>query len=184
MAIETSLPNPNDPKTDSYHTATQEAVLLREVLRRNRTIPGVEETAVSDRAAIPLGHSQNDRRMTPLLREGQQVQSSQPPLIDTFIVSPEYFHLLGMTLLRGRLFVDQDLQDTPSIAVINQAAARTYWPGKDGKGEDPVGKRVRLRAEKPDWTTIVGVIADARTESLADASIPQVYLDIYQRPAR
>jgi predicted permease len=181
MAIETSLPNPNDPNTDIYRTATQEGVLLREVLRRNRTIPGVEETAVSDRAAIPLGHGQSDRRMTPLIREGLEAQSSQPPLIDTLIVSPEYFHLLDMTLLRGRLFVDQDLEDTPLTAVINEAAARTYWPN-----ENPVGKRVDLgdhsgRA-KPDWTTIVGVIADARTESLADASIPQMYLDIYQRP--
>jgi predicted permease len=178
-AIETTLPNPNDPKTDIYHTATQEAVLLREVLRRNRTIPGVEETAVSDRAALPLGHGQNDLRQQPLIREGQDVQSSQPPLIDTSIVSPEYFRVLGMTLLRGRLFVEQDLEDTPSIAVINQAAARTYWPK-----QDPVGKRVRLSADKPDWTTIVGIIADARTESLADAGIPQVYLDIYQRPAK
>jgi predicted permease len=188
VAIETSLPNPNDPNTDIYHTATQEAVLLREVLRRNRTIPGVEETAVSDRAAIPLGHSQGDRRAAPLFREGQEVQSSQPPVIDTLTVSPEYFHLLGMTLLRGRLFADQDVEDTPLIAVINQAAARMYWPGKDGKGEDPVGKRVhllgRLGRARPEWTTIVGVIADARTESLADAGTPQIYLDIYQRPAK
>ena len=184
MAIETWLPFPNDPKTDIYSTATQESVLLREVLRRNRTLPGVEETAVGDRSALPLGHVKDDLSLLPLIREDQDVQSSQPPLINTSIVSPEYFHLLGMTLLRGRLFVDQDLEDTPSIAVINQAAARTYWPGKDGKGEDPVGKRVRLRAAKPDWTTIVGVIADARTESLADAGIPQVYLDIYQSPAR
>jgi predicted permease len=183
-AIETSLPVPNDPKTDIYRTATQEAMFLREVLRRNRTIPGVEETAASDRAAIPLGHGQSDRRMTPLFREGQEERSSQPPLIDTVTVSPEYFHLLGMTLSRGRLFVDQDLEDTPSVAVINQAAARMYWPGKDGKGEDPVGKRVRLGAKKPDWTTIVGVIDDARTESLADAGIPQMYVDIYQRPAK
>src|SRR5271168_4344304 len=179
MAIETSLPNPNDPKTDKYGTATQEAVFLREALRRIRTLPGVEETAVSDRAALPLGHGQIDLRQRPLIREGQDVQSSQPPLIDTSIVSPEYFHVLGMTLLRGRLFVDQDLEDTPSIAVINQAAARTYWPN-----QDPVGKRARLERRKPVWTTIVGVIADARTESLADAGIPQVYLDIYQRPAK
>jgi predicted permease len=179
MAIETWLPFPNDPKTDIYSTATQESLLLREVLRRNRTLPGVEETAVGDRAALPLGHGKDDLNMFPLVREGQDVESSQPPLIDTSIVSPEYFHLLGMTLLRGRLFVDQDLEATPSIAVINQAAMRTYWPG-----QDPVGKRVRLRAAKPDWTTIVGVIADARTESLADAGIPQVYLDIYQRPAK
>ena len=179
ITIETWLPFPNDPKTDIYSTATQEAVLLREVLRRNRTLPGVEETAVGDRAALPLGHGKDDLNMFPLIREGLADQSSQSPLIDTSIVSPEYFHLLGMTLLRGRLFVDQDLEDTPSIAVINQAAALTYWPN-----QDPVGKRVRLRAAKPDWTTIVGVIADARTESLADAGIPQVYLDIYQRSAK
>ena len=176
MAIETWLPFPNDPKANIYSTPTQQAVMLREVLRRDRTLPGVEETAVGDVAALPLGHVKDDRNMFPLIREGQDVQSSQPPLIDTSLVSPEYFHLLGMTLLRGRLFVDQDLEATPSIAVINQAAARTYWPN-----QDPVGKRVRLSASKPDWTTIVGVIADARTESLADAAIPQVYLDIYQR---
>jgi putative ABC transport system permease protein len=176
-AIETSLPVPNDPKTDIYRTATQEAVFLREALGRIRAIPGVQETAVSDRAVIPVGHGQSDRRMVPLVREGREVQSSQPPLIDTLIVSPEYFHLLGMKLLRGRLFVDQDLEATPSIAVINQAAARTWWPD-----QDPVGRRLRLEADKPDWTTIVGVIADAHTESLADAGIPQMYLDIYQRP--
>jgi predicted permease len=181
MAIETTLPNPNDPKTDIYHTATQESVFLREALRRIRTLPGVEETAVSDRAALPLGHGESDLRLRALIREGQDVEGSQPPLINTSIVSPEYFHLLGMTLLRGRLFVDQDLEDTPSIAVINQAAARTYWPN-----QDPVGKHVniRFRVAKPDWTTIVGVIADARTESLADAGTPQIYLDIYQRPAK
>jgi putative ABC transport system permease protein len=184
MAIETWLPVPNDPKTDIYSNATQEAVLLREVLRRNRTLPGVEETAVGDRAALPLGHGKDDLNMFPLIREGQEAQSIQPPLIDTSIVSPEYFHVLGITLLRGRLFADQDLEDTPLVAVINQAAARMYWPGKDGKGEDPVGKRVRLTASKPEWTTVVGVIADARTESLTDAAIPQVYLDIYQRPAK
>jgi predicted permease len=188
MAIETSLPNPNDPKTDIYRTGTQEAVFLREAQRRIRTIPGVEETAVSERTAIPLGHGQNDRRIIPLLREGQAEQSKQPPLIDTSMVSPEYFHVLGMTLVRGRLFAGQDLEVTPLVAVINQAAARKYWPGKDGAGEDPVGKRVhvlgRLGRLRPDWTTIVGVIADARTESLTDAGTPQIYLDIYQRPAK
>jgi hypothetical protein len=53
MAIETTLPNPNDPNTDIYRTATQESVFLREALRRMRTLPGVEQTAVSDRAAFP-----------------------------------------------------------------------------------------------------------------------------------
>ena len=186
MAIETTLPNPNDPNTDIYRTATQESLFLHEAFRRIRMLPGVEETAVSDRAALPLGHGREDLRPRPLIREGLDAQKSQPPLVNTSIVSPEYFHLLGMTLLRGRLFVDQDLEDTPSVAVINQAAARMYWSGKDGKGDDSVGKRIMVpsRVAKPGWTTIVGVLADARTESLADAGVPQIYFDINQRPAK
>ncbi len=67
------------------------------------------------------------------------------------------------------------------------AAAHTYWPN-----QNPLGKRVRLHLDtrglvssaKPPWTTIIGVIADARTESLADAAIPQIYRSVYQRPAK
>jgi putative ABC transport system permease protein len=185
MAIQTWLPGPNDPTADIYQTATQESVLLREILRRGRTLPGVEEAAIGDEAALPLGHSHPSA--LPLIREGVETMDNEAPVIDSPIVSPEYFHLLGTPLLRGRLFRDQDLEDTPQVAVINQAAARTYWPN-----QDPLGKRVRLRLDtrgllssaKPAWTTIVGVIADARTESLADAAIPQIYRSVYQRPAK
>jgi len=185
MAIQTWLPGPNDPSQDIYRTATQESVLLREMLRRSRTLPGVEEASIGDVAALPLGHSHPSQ--LPLIREGIETMDNQAPVIDGPIVSPEYFHLLGMPLLRGRLFSDQDLEATPQVAVINQAAARTYWPN-----QDPLGKRVRLRLDsreplssaKPAWTTIVGVIADARTESLADLAIPQIYRSVYQRPAK
>jgi predicted permease len=189
MAIQTWLPGPNDPSADIYRTATQESVLLREILRRSRTLPGVEEAAVGDVAALPLGHSHPSQ--LPLIREGLNTDygtmDNEAPQIDGPIVSPEYFHLLGMPLLRGRLFSDHDLEDTPQVAVINQAAARTYWPN-----QDPLGKRVRLRLDsreplssaKPAWTMIVGVIADARTESLADAAVPQIYRSVYQHPAK
>ncbi|HZD46578.1 MAG TPA: ABC transporter permease [Acidobacteriaceae bacterium] len=185
MAIQTWLPGPNDPSADIYRTATQESVLLREILRRSRTLPGVEEAGIGDVAALPLGHSHPSQ--LPLIREGIETMDNQAPVIDGSIVSPEYFHLLGMPLERGRLFSDQDLEDTPQVAVINQAAARTYWPN-----QDPLGKRVRLHLDsrqplssaKPAWTTIVGVIADARTESLADLATPQIYRSVYQRPAK
>jgi len=132
-----------------------------------------------------LGRTFNPHDATP--GYNLEVVINEAPVIDSPIVSPEYFHLLGMPLLRGRLFSDQDLEDTPQVAVINQAAARSYWPN-----QDPLGKRVRLRlatrgllsSAKPAWTTIVGVIADARTESLADAVIPQIYRSVYQRPAK
>src|SRR4029077_17022706 len=98
-----------------------------------------------------------------------------------------YFHLLGIPLLRGRRFSDEDVEVTPRVAVINQTAARTWWPN-----QDPLGKRVRLRlnsrevlsSAEPPWTTIVGVIGDARTESLADAALPTVYRHVSQPPAK
>jgi predicted permease len=181
MAIQTWLPGPNDPTMDPYRTAKQESVLLREILRRSRSLPGVEEVAIGDVDALPLGHSFPTR--VPLVREGIETMDNQAPVIDGPIVSPEYFHLLGMPLLRGRLFTDQDLEDTPQVAIINQVAARTYWPN-----QDPIGKRVLLRLDtrglvdssKPAWTVVVGVIADARTESLADSAIPQIYRSSYQ----
>jgi putative ABC transport system permease protein len=138
-------------------------------------------------AAVPLGHVHDDLQSLPLIREGLETRANQASLIGGSIVSPEYFHLLGMPLRSGRLFSDQDLEDTPQVAVINQAAAHTYWPG-----QYPVGKHVRLHRDtrglvsssQPVWTTIIGVIADARTESLADAAIPQIYRSVYQRPAK
>jgi predicted permease len=185
IAVQTWLPGPNDPSADIYRTATQESVLVREILRRSRTLPGVEEAGIGDVAALPLGHSHPSP--LPLIREGIETMDNEAPVIDGPIVSPEYFHLLGMPLLRGRLFSDQDLEDTPQVAVINQAAARTFWPN-----QDPLGKRVRLHLDsraplssaKPAWTIIVGVIADARTESLADSAIPQIYRSVYQLPAK
>lgn len=185
MAIQTWLPGPNNPSEDIYQTATKESVLLREILRRSRALSGVEEAAVADVAALPLGHSRPSQ--LPLIREGVETMDNQAPRINSPIVSPEYFHLLGMPLLRGRFFNDQDLEDTPQVAVINQAAARTYWPN-----QDPLGKRVRLHLDAreplscatPAWTTIIGVIADARTESLADVAVPQLYRSVYQHPAK
>ena len=182
MAVHTWLPGPNDPTKDPYQTAAQESVLLREILRRAETLPGTEEAAIGDESALPLGHSLPTR--LPLIREGIETRDNQAPLITSPIVSPEYFRLLGMPLERGRLFNDGDLDSAPQVAVINQAASRTYWPE-----QDPVGKRVRLHLDTrglagpsaPVWTTIVGVIDDARTESLAEPAVPQIYRCSYQQ---
>jgi putative ABC transport system permease protein len=137
MSVQTWLPGPNDPSMDVYRTATQESVLVREILRRGRTLPGAEEVAVGDLSSLPLGHGPGALNPMPIIREGFETKQIQAPLIDNSIVSPEYFHLLGMPLLRGRLFNDRDLEDAPRVAVINQAAARTFWPD-----QDPIGKRV------------------------------------------
>lgn len=184
MAARLWLPVPNDPQTDVYRTAAQEGAFLHEVLRRARTLPGVQEAAVGNLAAIPLGHDLAGQNRAPAVLEGQDARDSQTLLLHRTLVTPEYQHLLGLTLLRGRFFDEHDNDHAPPVAVINQTFARTYYPHAD-----PLGRRLRLQA--PDdpaslaWTaTVIGVLADARTESLADAAEPQFYLSLYQRPTK
>jgi predicted permease len=172
MAIQLWLPVPNDPKTDIYGSAAQEAPFLRELLRRGRNLPGVQEVALGLDASIPLNH---DRNLSPLILEGREIQGKQPPLVERSDVTPGYFHLLEIALLRGRLFSDFDNEKAPQVAVINQAMARTYWPNRD-----PLGKRLKVKPSSTSWITVIGVIANARTESLADANVPQIYLSMYQ----
>ena len=180
MSVQLWLPSPNDPKTDIYGTAAEEAVFARELLRRSRLLPGVQEAALGSEPSIPLHH---DGNRSALIVEGRQTQSKQPPLVERSEVTPEYFHLLEIPALRGRLFNDGDDENAPLVAVINQAMAETYW-----RGENPLGKRLRLGHGRlgvglppsKTWITIVGVIADARTESLANPSVPQIYLSLYQ----
>jgi putative ABC transport system permease protein len=182
MTVQTWLPVPNDPKTDIYRTATQEAVLLREMLRRTRTLPGVEQVAVGNLASLPLWHNRLDVNFAPLIREStsesREPSARQSPVIDMAAVSPEYFSLLGMTLQRGRLFNDQDLENTPPVALINEAAAQAYWPN-----QNPIGRRFKLGSPAKRSITIIGVMANARTESLADSPLPLIYFSVYQHRA-
>jgi predicted permease len=175
MAVRTWLPVPNDPAADVYGSAAQEAPFLREILRRSRTLPGVEEVAIGDLAAIPLGHSWRDLNPFPMMLEDREAQTSQTPLINRSTVTPEYFRLLGMTLLHGRFFSESDNETAPPVAVINEALARTYWPNGEA-----LGQRIKRPTDSA-WTTVIGVVADARTESLAAAIVPQLYLSLYQR---
>jgi predicted permease len=180
VAVRTRIPAPNFPQNDLYRTTAMEAPFLREVLRRAKTLPGVEEAAIGDPAAVPLDESLRDLKR---ISEGQfffvlavrDGQSDRAAVAERSSVTPEYFHLLGLRLLSGRLFNDLDTESTPQVAIVNEAFARTVWPGQDA-----VGKRFRsTRAESP-WITVVGIMANARTESLADAAVPKIYLNLYQ----
>ncbi|HEY2103729.1 MAG TPA: ABC transporter permease [Chthoniobacterales bacterium] len=178
MTIKTRMPYPNDPKVDTYPTASQQSPFFREVLHRCKALRGVEETAFGDLGALPLGHDRNNQTPpVPMVLEGRP--SNEAPLVDESIVSPGYFHLMGMTLLRGRLFNDSDTDKTDLVAVINEAMAQTYWPNQNA-----LGKQVKLSRRATAWTTIVGIVANARTESLENARVPQIYSSLYQRGAK
>jgi len=180
MAIKTRMPYPNDTRIDIYRTASQQTPFFREVLRRCRALPGVEEAAFGDLGSLPLGHDRNNQNPpVPMVIEGRRTESNEASLVDESIVTPEYFHLMGIALQRGRLFTDFDNDKSENVAVINEAMAETYWPN-----EDPLRKHVKLSRSATEWTTIVGVVANARTESLENARIPQIYSTVYQRGAK
>src|SRR5213080_3048443 len=184
MIVRTRLPAPNDPNNDKYATAAQETPFLRELIRKCTLLPGVQEVAIGDTASIPLDQTLLDLKVISegqffFSIEGRKVQPDHSMVAERSSVTSDYFHLLGITLLRGRLFNESDNDDTPQIAVVNRAMADTYWPN-----ENVLGKRFKATRDGSQWITVVGVVANARTESLARADVPQIYLDLYQTAER
>ena len=181
MTVRTRMPYPNDVKIDKYATAAQETPFIRELIRRCRLLPGVELAALGDPGAIPLDQSQRELNVLEgkffLNFEGQT--ADVPSMIERSRITPEYFQLMGIPLVRGRLFNEFDVDTAPPVAIVNEAFARTYWPN-----EDAIGKRFKSTRTDAPWITVVGVIANARTQSLAQPEVPQLYLNAYQNPAK
>src|SRR5205814_9505185 len=131
-----------------------------QLLGRCRMLPGVEEVALGDSGSIPL--DQNQRELNQIaegqflvILDGKEIQSDQPPAVARSRVTPEYFRLLRLPLLRGRLFNELDTDKTPPVAVVNEAFARIYWPDADA-----LGKRFKSARPGAPWNTIIGVIAN------------------------
>jgi putative ABC transport system permease protein len=82
-------------------------------------------------------------------------------------VSPDYFRVLGVPVLRGRAFSAADRSDAPPVAIVSAALARRLWPT-----EDPVGKRVDLGGESVE---VVGVAGDVRYAGLLGPPEPVLY---------
>src|SRR5918994_7397469 len=85
--------------------------------------------------------------------EGRPEWIQQPLTFD--IITPDFFQVLQVPLLRGRSFSDRDTADGQLLAIINETAAKTHWPN-----EDPLGKRFTFGGDR--WMTVVGIVADTR----------------------
>ena len=87
-------------------------------------------------------------------------------------MSPNYFRVMGIRLLKGRGFTDQDSSSAPGGVIISQSVARTLWPG-----QDPIGQRITMEDDptSKDWLTIVGIVDDVRQQSLIKRPLPAIY---------
>jgi len=152
------------------------AIFYRELLRKIGTLPGVDSVGAINH--LPLAGDLWDRgfeiegRPTPRPGEGPDAVYR--------IVMPGYFQAMRLPLRRGRTIGLQDDARSPGVVIINERAAREYWPT-----EDPIGQRITIPdKEKGESTTltVIGVVANARQYYWASDPDPEMYLAALQSP--
>lgn len=142
-----------------------------ELKQRLQAVPGVKSISVVSIA--PLGGVSRAASIT--VAGGNGRVGAPNELFDFWVVSPNYFETMGISVLQGRGFDLQDATGGPSAAMINEAMARQVWPG-----ESAVGKLLRLGPPTVPYARIVGVVKNTRGARLWEEDKPYVYLPIIQ----
>jgi predicted permease len=153
-----------------YSEHRQTVAFFDALYERLGAAPGIQRVA----ATTSLPFDGPDSRLS-LTIEHRTAESPLPVRAHPRIVSTAYFQTMGIPLVRGRGFTDHDTDSSGNVVVINEAAARRYWPN-----ENPIGRRVSLGATA-DWREIVGVVGDTRHEGLDADADPAAYLPQHQR---
>jgi putative ABC transport system permease protein len=156
-----------------YASRDQLTVVAKKVLDRVQAVPGVLSASLS--SVYPLEHEAIVAGASafsgPFRVEGRELNPGEaPPVTGQVVVSSEYFQTLGIPLREGRLLTDADDGKHLSVALINEAAERQFWPH-----EDPIGKRVKGE-NSTEWTTVVGVVGDVRDFGLEHPATPEFYV--------
>ena len=156
---------------DNNQTPEARRQRVAQLVAAFESVPGVDR--VGTVTAMPFHPSQIDAE------DDVSIDGSQAPprRVHTTAASPGYFDAMGVPLLRGRPFDDRrDHQDGPRVALLNDAAARSLFPG-----QDPIGRRIRFGVmDRPELREIVGVVGDVRPTSLDSEPRPEVYVPMRQ----
>lgn len=151
-----------------YPDALQRAVFADQILSRVEHLPGVESASTA--FCLPLN---GGCWGSILLIQGRPTPArADLPIVEVNSIHPDYFRTLGVPLLRGRDFNEQDTVGRPRVVIVNQNFAKKYLPN-----EDPLGKQVKLDwpESKEPYQTIIGVVGDVRRFSLTEAVRPEVF---------
>jgi putative ABC transport system permease protein len=170
------LPQPPSGESEKpQDLVKKQASHLREIVGDIQKVPGVAEVTAADHGVL------NGMMM---MHGGLLVDGAIPPsskesrTASTRYVYPGYFHVMGISLLRGREFTERDSAGTQAVALVNEAMAREYWGTLD-----VVGKRLSASKDdkgQPSWSEVIGVVADAREISLRTQPSPVYFLSMLQ----
>ena len=135
------------------YTEAQAAALHQQMRERLAALPGVD--GVAEARNIPLGdeHWQTEA----------QVPGGANRQVSYNRVSPDFFAMMGIPIVRGRDFTDGDVQSSARVVIVTEAVAREFWPG-----EDPLGKSLMSFGEGNPLLEVVGVAKDAQVDHLGE----------------
>lgn len=143
---------------------------FRETAREAAELPGVEGAGLVSRLPVRDGGWQGSVR----LEDRPDLTGDRAPNSYWRAVTPGFFRTMGIGIVRGRTFTGDDRTGAPDVAVVNRAFVEAMWP----EGADPIGKRIRSLAVgdgSGEWTTVVGVTANARSVGVRGPVPPVLY---------
>jgi len=140
-----------------FASPSGEINFFQDALTRVRVLPGVESAGVID--SLPLNGGGSNQ---PFTIEGRPVPPmSEQPEVDVRVISPGYFRVMHIPILRGRDLSDSDVAGRPASALVSDSLARRFWPN-----EDPIGRHITLTFFPNVVREIVGVAGDIKDDAL------------------
>jgi predicted permease len=159
-----------NPAMNRYDPARTKA-FYAELLSRLPNVPGVRSSALASPAL--LSGSINTGGI--YLQGRTYVVGGARESIHRVVVSPDFFQMMEIPLLLGRGITDRDVAESPKVAVINEAAVRKFFP--EGS---PIGRRFGPSPERSSDIEVIGVLKDAKYDSVRDAAPPTMYVPFTQ----
>ncbi len=149
------------------YSRDEEQVIRHKILDRVSALPGVKVATLTDWIPMTLSHKGEDaypEGYVPRPHESLQVVHAE--------VSARYFESLHIPVLEGREFTPDDDEKAPRVLIVDQTAARRYWPG-----QDPLGKKLRIWGR---LFTVVGVVRNSTHTFVNESPEPMVYMSFFQ----
>lgn len=155
-----------------YINPEQQIAFVDALLDRLRALPGVEAVGLTQ--SMPLISDW----VNAFTIEGRPpTTAGDEASTNWYCVTPGYFRAMGIRLLRGRLFTEQDNAQAADVAIINETLARQYFPN-----EEPLGKRIKFGFRSAKWSEIVGIVGDVKQYGVDKTTPNQTYNPFAQHP--